>query len=293
MKKLNAAVDRFAYRHPNFGIPNLMRLIVFGNAVVYLLYFFAGRNYGVISFLAFDLAHLLQGELWRLLTFVFVPFTFQPISFLIMLSFYYFVGNALERAWGTAKFTLYYLSGMLLSVLVTVLAALLTGYWGYSLAGTHYINLTLFLAFAMLYPDAQVLLYFFIPLKVKWIAWFDVALLALNVLGAIASGDLMGCLLPIIAIMNFLVFFWEDMSRFLDDWTGKTKHRTSKKTVQFHQAARQQKQREAVRGYRHKCTVCGRTDADFPDVAFRYCSRCAGYHCYCEEHIFNHEHFTE
>lgn len=290
MKRLNAAVDRFALRHPNFGIPNLMRYIVIGNVLVYLLYMFTRYDYGAISFLAFDLSHLLHGEVWRLVTFVFMPFTYRAFTLIIMLSFYYFVGNMLEREWGTAKFTLYYLSGMILSVLSTVIASLVTGNFYLSLSSAHYINLTLFLAFAVLYPDARIMFYFIIPLKAKWLAIADAVLFAWGFLQSLVFGDILGCLMPVIAILNFVAFFWEDFIDFLGISRRKAAHQNAHQTIQFKAAVRQQKKREAERGYRHKCEICGRTDMDFPDLEFRYCSRCAGYHCYCQDHIFNHEH---
>ena len=173
MKKLNQWIDRFAYSHPRFGIPNLMLYIVIANAVTYILTLFARS--AALSFLKFDLYHVLHGEMWRLVTFVLLPFTYRPISLFIMLSFCYFVGGTLEREWGTAKFTLYYLSGMLFSVLSTVILSLATGYYGWSLSDAYYINLTMFLAFAVMYPDAQVWFYGVIPLKAKWLAWADIA----------------------------------------------------------------------------------------------------------------------
>ena len=153
MKKLNQWIDRFAYSHPRFGIPNLMLYIVIANAVTYILTLFAGA--AALSFLEFDLYHVLHGEVWRLVTFVLLPFSYRPLSLFIMLSFYYFVGGTLEREWGTAKFTLYYLCGMVLSILSTIILSLATGYYGWSLSDAYYINLTLFLAFAALYPDEQ------------------------------------------------------------------------------------------------------------------------------------------
>ena len=74
---------------------------------------------------------------------------------------------------------------------------------------------------------------------------------------------------------------------------NRTRQRTSPQTIQFKKAAAAQQRKEKAQGYRHKCEVCGRTDTDYPDLQFRYCSRCVGYHCYCEDHIFNHTHITE
>jgi hypothetical protein len=287
LKKLNQWIDRFAYSHPRFGIPNLMLYIVIANAVTYILTLFAGA--AALSFLKFDLYHVLHGEVWRLVTFVLLPFTYRPISLFIMLSFCYFVGGTLEREWGTAKFTLYYLSGMLFSVLSTVILSLATGYYGWSLSDAYYINLTMFLAFAVMYPDAQVWFYGVIPLKAKWLAWADIALMAWNIARSVRYGAYASALAAVVAILNFVIFFWEDIKSIL----GIQSRQRSRQTIQFKSAVRQQKKAETERGYRHKCEVCGRTDADHPELEFRYCSKCQGYHCFCSDHIFNHQHFTK
>ena len=287
LKKLNQWIDRFAYSHPRFGIPTLMLYIVIANAVTYILTLFAGA--AALSFLEFDLYHVLHGEVWRLVTFVLLPFTYRPISLFIMLSFCYFVGGTLEREWGTAKFTLYYLSGMLFSVLSTVILSLATGYYGWSLSDAYYINLTMFLAFAVMYPDAQVWFYGVIPLKAKWLAWADIALMAWNIARSVRYGAYASALAAVVAILNFVIFFWEDIKSIL----GIQSRQRSRQTIQFKSAVRQQKKAETERGYRHKCEVCGRTDADHPELEFRYCSKCQGYHCFCSDHIFDHQHFTK
>lgn len=294
MKKLHDAVDRFAWSHPRFGIPNLMRVVVIGQALVYLLYMFS--NYGAISFLNFNLAALRHGEVWRLVTWIFMPDSFQPFSFLISLLCCYSIGTSLERSWGTAKFNLYYFCGMAVSVLAVVLCALVSGQWGWTLSGGYYLNMTLFLALAVLYPDMELNLWIMIfPLRLKgrWLAWAYAVLLGVDLVQSIAALDLVGILLPVVSMLNFLIFFWPEMMDFLGFHTGRMRHQTSRKTVQFKTAVYQQKKKEADRGFRHKCAVCGRTDADHPELEFRYCSRCQGYHCFCSDHIFNHEHFTE
>lgn len=292
MRKLNAAVDRFAYNHPRFGIPNLMKFIVAGNALVYLLAVFAG--YQSVSFLAFRWSAVLSGELWRLVTFIFMPgyYTTGDVLWLaLFLYFYYMIGTTLEREWGTAKFNLYYLSGVVLTLIVGVVTGLLFGdAW---ITGTSYVNLSMFFAFAVLYPETRFLIFFIIPVKVKWLAWIDAAFFALTVLLNLAGGSVLGALLPVIALLNFFVFFWTNITDEISYRRGRARHQTAHQTIQFKSAVRQQKKKEAERGYRHKCAVCGRTDTDFPDLEFRYCSRCAGYHCFCQDHIFSHEHFTE
>lgn len=282
-------MERFALQHPRFGIPNLMKYIAIGNVVVYLLARLS--NFSLVSFLAFNWGAILHGELWRLVTFVFMPAFGSPLSFLLSTYFTYFIGTLLEREWGTAKLNLYYLTGMILTILVGMI-----GYYvpsSSTVYGTYYINMSMFLAVAALYPDMQVLLFYIIPLKIKWLAWFDVAVFALDAISALMRLDLMGALLPAIAMLNFLVFFWTAITDEVGYRRNRARHQTSHQTIQFKSAVRQQKRKEAEQGYRHKCAVCGRTDTDYPDLEFRYCSRCAGYHCFCQDHIFNHEHFTE
>ena len=290
MKKLYDGVQRFCAAHPRFGIPNLMRVIVIGNVAVYVLMLLTQANdANALSFLTFNLNALLHGEVWRLVTFVFVPAYSSPFVLLISLYFYYWIGSTLERQWGTAKFNLYYISGALLTVLGVVLASLITGNPYLTAAGTGYVNLSMFFAFAFLFPDTTVLLFFILPVKMKWLAYLDGALFAFDIIKAIGAHNWAGVVLPIVALLNFAVFIWPEV-HYLKE---RAKYQNSRKTIQFRQAQQQQAKQAQQQGYRHKCAVCGRTDTDYPDLQFRYCSKCVGYHCFCQDHIFNHVHFTE
>ena len=290
MKKLYDGVQRFCAAHPRFGIPNLMRVIVIGNVAVYVLMLLTQANdANALSFLTFNLNALLHGEVWRLVTFVFVPAYSSPFALLISLYFYYWIGSTLERQWGTAKFNLYYISGALLTVLGVVLASLFTGNPYLTAAGTGYVNLSMFFAFAFLFPDTTVLLFFILPVRMKWLAYLDGALFAFDIIKAIGAHNWAGVVLPIVALLNFAVFIWPEV-HYLKE---RAKYQNSRKTVQFRQAQQQQAKQAQQQGYRHKCAVCGRTDTDYPDLQFRYCSKCVGYHCFCQDHIFNHVHFTE
>lgn len=290
MKKLYDGVQRFCAAHPRFGIPNLMRVIVIGNVAVYVLMLLTQANdANAMSFLTFNLNALLHGEVWRLVTFVFVPAYSSPFALLISLYFYYWIGSTLERQWGTAKFNLYYISGALLTVLGVVLASLITGNPYLTAAGTGYVNLSMFFAFAFLFPDTTVLLFFILPVRMKWLAYLDGALFAFDIIKAIGAHNWAGVVLPIVALLNFAVFIWPEV-HYLKE---RAKYQNSRKTVQFRQAQQQQAKQAQQQGYRHKCAVCGRTDTDYPDLQFRYCSKCVGYHCFCQDHIFNHVHFTE
>ena len=290
MKKLYDGVQRFCAAHPRFGIPNLMRVIVIGNVAVYVLMLLTQANdANALSFLTFNLNALLHGEVWRLVTFVFVPAYSSPFALLISLYFYYWIGSTLERQWGTAKFNLYYISGTLLTVLGVVLASLITGNPYLTAAGTGYVNLSMFFAFAFLFPDTTVLLFFILPVKMKWLAYLDGALFAFDIIRGIGAHDWANVVLPVVALLNFAVFIWPEV-HYLKE---RAKYQNSRKTVQFRQAQQQQAKQAQQQGYRHKCAVCGRTDTDYPDLQFRYCSKCVGYHCFCQDHIFNHVHFTE
>ena len=289
MKKIYDGVQRFCAAHPRFGISNLMRVIVAGNVAVYVLMLLTQSNdVNALNFLTFNLHALLRGEIWRLVTFVFVPAYSSPFSLLISLYFYYWIGSTLERQWGTPKFNLYYFSGMLLTVLGTVLASLITGNYYLTVAGTNYVNLSMFFAFAVLFPNAQVLLFFIIPVKMKWLAYIDGAVFVLGIIQSLVRGSVVGVVLPIVAMLNFIVFIWPEIQRL----NSNRRYRNSRQATQFRQAVHQQQRQENV-GYHHKCAVCGKTDTDYPDMQFRYCSKCAGYHCFCQDHIFNHVHFTE
>ena len=132
------------------------------------------------------------------------------------------------------------------------------------------------------------LLFFIIPVKMKWLAYLDGALFAFDIIRGIGAHDWANVVLPVVALLNFAVFIWPEVHYLRQ----RTQYQASRKTVQFRQA--QQRAQQAQQApYHHKCAVCGRTDTDYPDLQFRYCSKCAGYHCFCQDHIFNHVHFTE
>lgn len=286
LKQLRRSIDRFCVLHPHFGIPGLMRFIVAGNVLVYLLNSFSDLN--IYYSLSFNLSAVLQGEIWRIFTFPFVPNDTSAFYLLLSCYFYYWIGSTLEREWGQAKFTIYYVSGVVLTLLGAVLSYFLPGGTIYSVAGTMYVNLAMFFAFAMLYPNAQVLLFFFIPVRMKWLAALDGALFAAQILTAIHAGYWVNALSAIMALLNFFVFFMPDLEGFV-----KTEHKRVQQASHFHRTNAQARAEQKFQGFRHKCAVCGRTDTEHPELQFRYCSKCAGYHCYCADHIFNHVHVTD
>jgi membrane associated rhomboid family serine protease len=284
LKALMRAIDRFCLKHRRFGLRNLMLYIVIGYAAVYLLSLMDPSR-TVEEFVAFNPARVLNGEVWRLVTWV--VYTHEPEHYLaaIMLYFYYFIGSTLEREWGTPKFTIYYLIGILTHV---VFALLVWAVFGQTVfIDSSYLNLSMFFAFAVFYPDQRVLLFFFIPIKIKWLALVDAAFFVFSIVQYIILGRYAYILVPIAAIMNFLIFCLDDLLHYLRPY----KTRASGQSINFRRAAKQKRREEASRPFRHKCSVCGKTDADHPDLEFRYCSKCNGYHCFCIDHINNHGHF--
>lgn len=284
MQAIQNWLDRFCHKHPRLAVPNLMMYIVIGNVIVFLLDKFSMNSaYPASLFFSFDALSILHNlQLWRIVTFVFVPMSNNIFLFAISMYFYYFIGTTLEREWGSAKFTIYYLFGVLLNILI-----------GFLVGGTtiYYVNMALFFAFATLFPNMQVLFFFIIPMKIKWLAWFDAAYFGVVIISQLISGTPTLALIPIVAILNYLLFFGGDLSNILrkgkQNVSYKVNRNASRKTVDFHAAQQHVKEKK---GYLHKCAVCGRTDVTNPELEFRYCSKCNGYYCYCSDHINSHVH---
>ena len=281
-------IDRFCAKHPNFGIPNLMKIIVFGQIAVYLVDLISRLMFSQswMSILQFYPAYILHGQVWRLVTWVVVPYASSPFMLLLSCYFYYWIAAMLEREWGTARFTLFYLSGMVLSVLLGLAMGLVQMNTTFTISPIslgYYLNLSIFLVLAVLYGEMQVLLFFVVPVKMKWMALIDVVLVVLDMVDLARMGYWMLALVPLASFVNFVVFTWP----FWRAKLGLARHKTNPKVIHFKQA---QKKAQETRGYHHKCAVCGITDADDPDMEFRYCSKCNGYYCYCANHINNHTH---
>ena len=223
---------------------------------------------------------LLKWEIWRLVTFVFVPNTGRLIFLVIELYFYYLIGSTLERAWGVGKFTVYYLCGMAITVVYGILASLITGR-SLALTGS-YLSLSMFFVYATLWPDNQVLLFFFIPVKVKWLAWFEAAVFLLTMI----TGR---TLLPLVGLANYFLFCGTSLLASLKFFRMRNRGQAR----QFRRNVKRAENGQDGRTYTRKCAVCGRTDTDYPELEFRYCSQCVGYHCFCADHIHSHVHFTE
>ncbi len=266
-------IDRFCAKHPRFGVPNLALYIAIGQAVVGILSRLPPLR-SLPTLLMFSRMAILHGEVWRLATFVFVPTTTNPFYLLLGCYVIYWTGQMLEREWGTSKFTLFYLCGVLWSILGGTILGL---------ADIYYIHLSFFLVIATMYSEMQVLFMFVLPIKMKWLALLDVALILLQ---GLESGPYV-ILLALPSFINYFIFTWPFWSMKL----GFVRRRADPQVINFKKAQRQaQKKAKETGGWLHKCAVCGITDQDDPSMEFRYCSKCDGYYCYCAGHINNHIH---
>lgn len=284
-------IDRFCAKHPRFGIPNLMKIIVFGQIAVFVVSLLGELMFhsSWVNYLEFIPYLIFRGEIWRLVTWLFVPNSMNPFYLLLGCYFYYWIASMLEREWGTAKFSLFYFSGAVLSVIVGLLVGLLQQNLtrSYSIIDlSYYLNLSIFLVLATMFGEVRVYLFFLIPVKMKWMALIDVVLVLVSVVQLVRVGFWMLALAPLASFINYFIFTWPFWSMKL----GLARRRHDPKVVNFKKA---QKKAKETQGYRHKCAVCGITDVDDPNMEFRYCSKCDGYYCYCANHINNHIHIHE
>ena len=269
-----------------YAIPNLMIYLIAAYCIGFVIY---TVNPNFMLMLTLSPYHILHGQVWRLITWILMPTDTRVFSLLIMALLYYQLGSALERSWGTFRFNVYIFGGMLF----TVIGAFIL-YGIYAAAGTgsletislissltfttNYINLTIFLAFAVMYPEMQILLFFIIPVEMKWMAVVYAVLIAINLILTSWGGRIA----IIMSILNFLIFFL----------STRNYRRVSPKEIHRKQVFKAQ-MREPRRGSmvtKHKCAVCGRTELDDPNLEFRFCSKCDGNYEYCQDHLFTHQH---
>lgn len=281
-------MNKWNRKYGRYAIHNLMIYIIVLYAVGFFLDMMNPDFYG--RYLMLDIDKVLQGEVWRIVTFIVQPTDSGNFLFLaIELYLYYMIGNSLENAWGAFRFNLYYLSGVLFNILAIIILYLFTGR-SYIL-GLSYINRSMFFAFAALYPNVQFLLFFVIPVKVKYLGYLYGAFILYEIYASIAAHQYYVGVAIAVALGNFLIYFLSTRnykrvspSEFKRKANYKRQVREASNTgnvVDF-------KGRKTIT--RHKCAVCGRTELDDENLEFRFCSKCDGNYEYCMDHLFTHEH---
>lgn len=270
------------------AIPNLIYYIIVGNIMVYVTQMLMSVD--LTNTLAFDRSMILKGQVWRLFSFVFIPpSTFDGsivnLLFAVLIFLFYFsIGRKTEMVMGSFAFTIYYLVGMLGVILSGMIFPM-------SLTGA-FLNTALFFAYAYYFPDDIILFMMILPVKIKYLAYISGAAIFIQFLLADATIKV----IIVSGLLNFLVFFGKPLiiERLLNikikkrqrdyrrmatkSWGVEPKvysgpYRSGKKTTA-----------------KHCCGVCGRTEQSNPDLEFRYCSQCEGYHEYCMEHLHGHKH---
>ena len=285
-------IDKLERKYGRYGIENLTMYIIISYVLGYALMYI---NPGALSMLSLNVTKILQGQVWRLITWiVYPPSTSSPLWFVIaILFFYYPISASLEHTWGKFKFTLYILSGMIFTVIAAfilhfVMGGVLDGLGGI-IFSTYYISLSIFLAYSLTYPDMTVLLMFVIPIKMKWMSIVYAALVIYDVARYFMYGAWFMALPIIASLLNFVIFFLG--TRDFNRYNPKEIHRKNEfkravnggsKTVPFPGNS------NAVT--KHKCAVCGRTEKDDPNLEFRFCSKCNGNYEYCQDHLYTHIH---
>lgn len=297
-------MSNFEKKFGKYAIKNLSLILIMCYACGYLMKWINPGFFTYLYLNPYEIIHHFQ--IWRLLTWLIVP----PDSFdfwtLLMLYFYYSIGTSLERTWGTYRYNVYIFSGILFTAVgafilygvSSLLGAQSLGLWttvnGYitypTMFSTYYVNMSIFLAYAATFPDYEVLLFFILPVKVKFLGIIYGAMLVYQfIVGYGTSSALfyynLGIRFVITAsLLNFVVFFF----------TSRRKVRRGPIWITRQQAAKQQSFRHEAKKSgsitRHKCAVCGRTDETNPELEFRFCSKCNGNYEYCQDHLFTHTH---
>lgn len=289
------SMNKFEKKFGKYAIKNLSLMLIMCYAVGYVLQLISPE---FIYFLTLDPYKILHGQIWRVFTWIVVPPDSLDLFTIIMLYFYYSVGTSLERTWGEFRYNVYLLSGMLFTIVTSFIAlgiAYLTFGEVMTVPGqaeqvsmmfsqffsTYYINMSIFLAFAATFPNAQVLLMFIIPVRMKWMGIIYGAMLALQFIMGTGSGlaDIFyrGALFA--SLLNFIIFWLTSRNHM---------HMTPKQVKRRHEFKQEVKMNTKVT--KHKCAICGRSDEDDPTLEFRFCSKCEGNYEYCQYHLFTHQH---
>ncbi len=307
-------LQRMERKFGKYAIRHLTMYIIMTYAAGYILSMMqsAGGSYGGITrLLMLSPSLILRGQIWRLVSWLLIPPSSLSIFTIIMLFCYYQLGTLLERTWGDFLYNVYIFFGLIMTVVGAFLLFFITGNDYGPMFTTYYVSLSIFLGFAMTFPDQQLLFMFIIPIKIKYLAVIDLIYLAYEIITYFRYGAAYG--LPVLVMIlcslaSTILFFFmtRRYSRFsprerrrqrdfqkamrgpgpfgTQGRTGTAQPRTPYEKVDRTTFAGGKKM--AV----HRCAVCGRTELDSPDLEFRFCSKCNGNYEYCQDHLYTHMH---
>jgi len=294
-------MNKFEKKFGKYAIPNLSLVLIICYAFGFLIQML--NESFLYNYLTLNPYWILKGQIWRLFTWLIVPpFGYDLLSIVIMMIFYYSIGTTLERTWGTYRYNVYLFTGFIFTIIGSFIAyfscviyygiasgGVLTANdmvnvfnLGFTMFSTYYVNMSIFLAFAATFPEAQVLLMFIIPIKVKYLGILYAIILVWEFLmGVSEPGFNIFYRIAILAsLMNFIVFYIR----------AKRKIKISKSQKITRREFKQQTMQPRRVITKHKCAICGQTEENNPELEFRFCSKCNGNYEYCQHHLFTHEH---
>ncbi len=239
-----------------YAVQGLIRYVVALNALVFIL---LTIHPAYIDALRLDRTAVLHGEIWRLVSWIFIPETTGMFWIIFYLMFTWWIGDMLEETWGTFRLNLYYFSGMVLCIA----SAFIFGASG----GNFFLNLSLFLAVATLMPDFEIALFLILPVKIKWVALFSL----IGPLGYLVFGELPLKMMVVMCLGNYLLFFGPVFFR-----NRMVDRKNIQRQTKFKKAALSTS--ESL----HYCETCGATEQKNPDAEFRVA---ADGKEYCIEHL--------
>ena len=301
--------ERLKNRFGKYAITNLMKYIVMLYICGFLIYLI-GKAKGVdlyYTYLCFNVDKILEGQVWRVVSWLIQPTDYDIFFLLISVWFYYFIGSTLERFWGSFRFNLFYFSGVFFNVLAAVILyviskPLLGVRFTYPIS-LEYINLSMFLAFAVIFSEASVLLFFIIPIKIKYLAYIYVGVEVYYIVDYFLKGGeywrlgVARAVLCVVSMLNFIIFYMNARkhgTNRLADAIRRRQYTAAYRRGQAENARTVNNDNPLNRGARpitrHKCAVCGRTELDDDELEFRFCSKCDGNYEYCMDHLYTHTH---
>lgn len=288
-------ISRLERKFGRYAIPNITELLVICTLIGYGLMFLSEVSSiftVLLSYCQFSPALILRGQIWRLFTWIIIPSSGFSIWSIIFLACLLMLGQNLERGLGTFAMNVYFIGGLLLGDISGMLIYVLAGGKVSIVLTFYYILFSLYLMLGLFMPNAQVNLYFVLPIKMKWLMLVYILSLGYEIFSYFRAGAYYGHMMIIgltystqiiIALVNLAVFVYSCKSHV------SLKHK--KRQREYRKAYEQfQTPRPGSNIVRHKCCICGRTELDDSSLSFRYCSKCVGNREYCQEHLFTHEH---
>ena len=289
-------MSNFEKKFGKYAIKNISLVLISCYAIGYVLQLMLPNIIPYLTLNPYEI--LFHGQIWRLVTWIVIlPSGIGIFPLMIMMLLYYSLGNSLERVWGTYRYNVYLLSGILFTIVGSFIGmGIVYLFYGNILTipgnaeaifsqasavfSTYYINMSIFLAYAITFPDAQLLLMFIFPIRVKWLGIIYGAMLVLNFF--MVGNDPVSVFyrMAILASLVTVLFFW---------LTTKNRVVLNPKVVKMRHHFKQDVRKHNPTSD-HKCTICGRTNKDDETLEFRFCSKCNGNHEYCQNHLFTHEH---